>query len=240
MVQINILADDIAKKDDQERNKMNKKQSGSIHVVIISILAVALLGAIGFIFWQNFMMNESNRDDNTTKVATGDTVDEEAEQTSSKNPETTAESWVRFEADSYSFAVPDGWDLTYNTKSDFLYYDEKESDSITYMAGQSAVIDKVSVSGGGLTYPNSFIVKPQLVAPDTFVDSTTFKSEYGVTVQKVVEDGNSFGTEYKAYYYQFAIPGQTYPMQVGYTVEKGGDDYSLQLERGLKLLKLEK
>jgi hypothetical protein len=34
---------------------MNKHQSGSTHVVIIVALAVVLVGALGFLFWQNFI-----------------------------------------------------------------------------------------------------------------------------------------------------------------------------------------
>lgn len=33
----------------------NSSQNGSAHVVVIIILVVALLGALGFIFWQNFL-----------------------------------------------------------------------------------------------------------------------------------------------------------------------------------------
>lgn len=33
----------------------NKNQSGFAHIAIIIILAVALLGTLGFVFWQNFM-----------------------------------------------------------------------------------------------------------------------------------------------------------------------------------------
>jgi type II secretory pathway pseudopilin PulG len=33
----------------------NSSQNGSAHVVVIAILVVALLGALGFIFWQNFV-----------------------------------------------------------------------------------------------------------------------------------------------------------------------------------------
>lgn len=37
-----------------------KKQSGSAHVIIIIILVAALLGSLGFIFWQNFVSKNSN------------------------------------------------------------------------------------------------------------------------------------------------------------------------------------
>jgi len=40
---------------------VNKKQSqsGSAHLVVIIVLVVALLGALGFVFWQNFMQPKS-------------------------------------------------------------------------------------------------------------------------------------------------------------------------------------
>ncbi|MEI6054338.1 MAG: hypothetical protein WCQ49_03155 [Candidatus Saccharibacteria bacterium] len=40
---------------------MNKKsQSGSAHLIIIVILIISLLGALGFVFWQNFMQPKVN------------------------------------------------------------------------------------------------------------------------------------------------------------------------------------
>lgn len=43
---------------------MKKTQSGSTHIIIIIVLVVALLGVLGFVFWQNFLNNP------TTKTAT--------------------------------------------------------------------------------------------------------------------------------------------------------------------------
>lgn len=45
--------------------KTSKSQSGSAHLIIIIILVVALLGALGFVFWQNFV--------NKTDVVSGNT-----------------------------------------------------------------------------------------------------------------------------------------------------------------------
>lgn len=45
---------------------MRKTEQGSAHVVIISVLVVALIGAIGFIFWQNVLQPKS-LDDSTNK-----------------------------------------------------------------------------------------------------------------------------------------------------------------------------
>lgn len=45
---------------------MKQKQSGSVHLIITIILVLALLGALGFIFWQNFI----NKKDSTSTTAT--------------------------------------------------------------------------------------------------------------------------------------------------------------------------
>lgn len=37
------------------------KQTGSTHVIIIVILVIALLGALGFVFWNNFMRKDSSQ-----------------------------------------------------------------------------------------------------------------------------------------------------------------------------------
>lgn|GEM_PF-1148188 len=45
-----------------ERHLVNKQknQQGSAHVIVIAILVLALLGTLGFIFWQNFMKPSSD------------------------------------------------------------------------------------------------------------------------------------------------------------------------------------
>lgn len=52
---------------------MNKKQSGSAHLIIIIALSVALLGAVGYIFWQNY--NQANTEEVVdTKTSTSKTL----------------------------------------------------------------------------------------------------------------------------------------------------------------------
>ena len=59
---------------------MNKKQSGSAHLVIIVILSLALLGTLGFVYYQNFIQNKdtvSKTDtdkDKTTEKSTDNTT----------------------------------------------------------------------------------------------------------------------------------------------------------------------
>ena len=52
---------------------MKKYQTGSAHVVIIAILVIAILGLLGFVFWQNFI-EKKNTITPTTTSTTKDTV----------------------------------------------------------------------------------------------------------------------------------------------------------------------
>jgi hypothetical protein len=47
--------------------KDSSSQTGSAHVIIIVVLVVALIGALGFVFWQNFIQNDVNTSDNETQ-----------------------------------------------------------------------------------------------------------------------------------------------------------------------------
>lgn len=53
---------------------MNKKQSqsGSAHFIVIFILVIALLGALGFVFWQNFIQTKTTNN-NTASTSTSST-----------------------------------------------------------------------------------------------------------------------------------------------------------------------
>lgn len=50
--------------------KKQNTQSGSAHLVIIIILVLALIGALGFVFWQNFMQSKDNNKQENTSVKT--------------------------------------------------------------------------------------------------------------------------------------------------------------------------
>ncbi len=62
--------------------KYNYYQHGSAMVVIVSVLVVALVAALGFIFWQNFLSTGDKGNSSATKTTT-------AESDSSKKSNTT-------------------------------------------------------------------------------------------------------------------------------------------------------
>jgi len=64
--------------------KYSQKQGGSVHVFIVISLIVVLLGALGFVFWQNFVNNGSNEvssvDTTTQTETTADTIEESTDE----------------------------------------------------------------------------------------------------------------------------------------------------------------
>lgn len=61
---------------------MRKTEKGSAHIIIISVFSVALIGALGFVFWQNFIQpkpsNESTVSTKTTNKKPDDKSGPEA------------------------------------------------------------------------------------------------------------------------------------------------------------------
>ncbi len=55
---------------------MKKQQTGSAHVIITVVLAVALLGALGFIFYQNFIAKKSQVATGTASSTSAQTLDQ--------------------------------------------------------------------------------------------------------------------------------------------------------------------
>lgn len=57
---------------------ISRKQDGSAHIAIVIILVVALLGALGFIFWQNVVVDKNvtessqQTSNSTSQIASGD------------------------------------------------------------------------------------------------------------------------------------------------------------------------
>ncbi|MFZ1301166.1 MAG: hypothetical protein WAQ27_01125 [Candidatus Microsaccharimonas sp.] len=53
-----------------------RNQSGSAHVVVIVVLIIAIIGALGFIFWQNFVQKDPVANTTQTTESTKDESDE--------------------------------------------------------------------------------------------------------------------------------------------------------------------
>lgn len=119
-----------------------KKQSGSAHVIIVIVLVIALLGSLGFIFWQNFAAKDSD-----TKSDEKQTIKQEdkKKEVSSEEAETTKKAEV-IEEDDYSFTVVDGFKKS--TKQMFIYSGSLKAVN-TFMNDDGDYFEILVPRGGG-------------------------------------------------------------------------------------------
>lgn len=68
--------------------KSNNRQNGSVHMIVIGILAVALVGVLGWIFWQNIVQKPQSQQ---TSLATNDSTKVKSD--SSQMPKITFDKW---------------------------------------------------------------------------------------------------------------------------------------------------
>lgn len=86
-----------------------QKQSGFSHIVIITaILAVGLVGTLGFVFYQNFIQKKATTDTAATTSKTSSTT--QSKTTSVTKPGSTAD-WLNYDNAKYSFSIkyPSTW-----------------------------------------------------------------------------------------------------------------------------------
>lgn len=73
---------------------MNRSQSGSAHLVIIIILSLALLGTLGFVYYQNFIQNKDTVSKTDNNKITNKTSEKATEPTTDKTVPTVAPATV--------------------------------------------------------------------------------------------------------------------------------------------------
>lgn len=107
---------------------MKKSESGSVHIAVIGALVVGLIGALGFIFWQNVLQPKST--DNDTVASTLTTEKESSSSTKDKEAATNPnegyvvlDDWgVRFKEISSAVAWSKTSVNSYNKTSSNTYY----------------------------------------------------------------------------------------------------------------------
>lgn len=92
--------------------KNSQRQIGSAHLVIVITLVVALIGALGFIFWQNFVKTETD----TSESVTTKEIEESSETDKYAD-------WGTYESvrDGYSIKYPKDWIIIKETDQDGPY-----------------------------------------------------------------------------------------------------------------------
>jgi|GEM_PF-4439997 len=87
-----------------------KKQSGSAHVIIISVLVVAIVGLLGFVFWQNFL----------NKSVVNDAASSEQQATADQSVTPSPEAEIKYKTftsplSGYTVEYPEDWKVSDDT-----------------------------------------------------------------------------------------------------------------------------
>lgn len=106
---------------------MRNSEQGSLHVIVISVLAIALVGALGFIFWQNIlqpkpsnvaMNNTTNSEEKTTPQ-----TDKEVVPTDPNEGYVVLDDWgIRFKETNEKITWSKSSVNSYNKPSNDTYY----------------------------------------------------------------------------------------------------------------------
>ena len=117
------------------------EQGSALHIVIVIVLVVALLGALGFIFYQNFIQQSSS----TNKTVPDTTQQTEDEQ----DVEIYKGMRVSAVSGEYSIKIPNGWAVTRNTDDTSNIQQSVLSDefTLTYDESKPPVVTDERIGG---------------------------------------------------------------------------------------------
>lgn len=155
--------------------KNSSKETGSAHVVIIVILIVAIIGALGFVVWKNFL--DTPDSSNTSKSVV-----------TPKNEETSKEDTLtyRSEAIGIEFKYPKDWikvecDNTYVEDPQNRVYFGTTNEGLAIVDGEST-----QLCGGGSDFP------PQMrfsIGNAPSAESIEYYNENAESITEITIDG---------------------------------------------------
>jgi hypothetical protein len=111
-----------------------QKQTGSANIVVIIILVMAVLGLIGFVFWQNFIYKEPlSTQDSAANIASNTDTDVNTP-------------LVKVDENDYSFTVVEGF--SESKTQQFTYTGSLKAEK-TYVNKEGDYFELLSSNGGG-------------------------------------------------------------------------------------------
>jgi len=168
-----------------------QKQTGSIHAVAIIVLTLGLIGAVGFIFWQNFI-NKPKTDDKST-----------SSMQSKEKPLAAKDASVQPVNDTKYLVVKEwGVKFPYTSDDTLEYKYDRESSSISITSKKLAAVDGSDGSCGAADIGRGTAHDP--LAADGVGPSPTLKEYYDAHKGESV--ANRFTVtigKFGNYYYSF-------------------------------------
>ena len=181
--------------------KNSQRQSGSAHVVIIVILVVALLGALGFIFYQNFI-KQNNQTNNTTPGTTQKADDEQSAE-SYKGTRVAAISGV------YSIKIPNGWSVIRNTAVNGSNIQQSMDAKLVYDESKAPVVKDEEIGGHDALIFSIGVLDTDYPAYSNET-RTTFTTDSGIKGERVegftpASDEQVMYADYDLYLYRWTF-----------------------------------
>ncbi len=191
----------------------NRREQGSVHIIIIICLVLGLVTALGWIYWQNFILKE----DKTSSVPVGKTDSNTNEESSAVKPaydglRTTSKSGA------FSIKIPNGWTMLNDTATDYMT-SGPSIDKLVYDAKMAPTITTAEVGGwGGPAETFMIRVSDNVSADWGELESTKFTLDDGTvaerfhTLTKKGTDSQVYGVysdDYSQYQYVIKKPSTT-------------------------------
>lgn len=158
---------------------LKSKQQGSVHLAVTVVLAVALIGALGWILWQNLSKTKSE-----TATSQSKTKNEAKTNEMIEKKDVTAD-WLTYTSpqSDYEVRIPDGWRL-HDSDGLLHVWSDMRAGRLDYVPGTIATIEKLGEGGrdGIPTFWLYFRAMPEN-AP-TGVKQDGFKTSQGLLVEK--------------------------------------------------------
>ena len=152
--------------------KNSSKQTGSTHIIVIVILALAVLGLVGFVFWQNHIKNDAPKVTDTTSETTNSQENQNADKLSYTN-----------EVIGVSFDYPKNWvkvecDNTYIQNPKSTVYFGTNNYGVGILEGTTS-----NLCGGGTDFPPQMSVA-RVGVSDEFTATSTDVTIGGKSAKK--------------------------------------------------------
>lgn len=166
-----------------------RSQTGSAHVLVTVILVVALLGALGFIFWQNFATKKNVAATNATAQTITSTTAAPAVSQAAQPATATQAPAAPAPADMTKYVTLDTWAVKFAAPTDGTTVQWAASDSST-----------IGFSTNHLT--TGELCNAQNGAAGTLVRSTSAPVQKNGVSETVLNNGQPIN----GYYYAFDLP----------------------------------
>jgi hypothetical protein len=210
---------------------MSQKQSGSAHVIIIVALVIALITALGWIFWQNVQGKE-------TESSTDSRQSSDAKDVDDKKPEAYVGERFTSAGGAFSLKVPNGWKLQSNNVDDgafgmdYITTGPGIGQKMDYDSSKDPTVSQTQLGGWG-GYAEYFTVQAVATWPEDGDAGIDFKSDNGMSGKKTESvtqprpDEEIYPTtdSYYSYRYLFRADGKIVQAYFG-VFEQSHDKYA--------------